>query len=49
MPNTNYRAALLVSTALSVSALATAAFAQAANSAASNQVEEVVVTSTRQT
>src|SRR2546430_17199218 len=49
MPNANYRAALLVSTALSVSALATAAFAQNANSAASNQIEEVVVTATRQT
>src|ERR1700748_3623733 len=52
MRNTNYRAALLVTTAMSVSALASGAFAQAAQAtAAPNQsaIEEVVVTATRQT
>src|ERR1700748_3285359 len=52
MRNTNYRAALLVTTAMSVSALASGAFAQAAQATvAPNQsaIEEVVVTSTRQT
>ena len=51
MPNTNLRAVLLVSTALTASGLATAAFAQAAPApaASGNQLEEVVVTATRQT
>src|ERR1700748_3300077 len=52
MRNTNYRAALLVTTAMSVSALATGAFAQAAQATAApnqNTIEEVVVTATRQT
>jgi outer membrane receptor protein involved in Fe transport len=49
MPNTKYRAALLVSTAMTVSALATAAFAQAAATPNANALEEVVITATRQT
>src|SRR6201985_1396116 len=52
MRNTNYRAALLVTTAMSVSALATGAFAQAAQATVApnqNTIEEVVVTATRQT
>ncbi|HEX3728357.1 MAG TPA: TonB-dependent receptor plug domain-containing protein, partial [Opitutaceae bacterium] len=50
MPNKTLRTALLVSTALTVSGLATAAFAQAAPATSnSNQIEEVVVTATRQT
>ena len=49
MPNTQFRAALLVSTALTVSGLASAAFAQAAAPANTNAIEEVVVTATRQT
>ena len=51
MRNTNYRAALLVTTAMSVSALASAAFAQATATAPANNntIEEVVVTATRQT
>lgn len=50
MPNTNFRAALLVSTALTVGAFASAAYAQAAATAApsANALEEVVVTATRQ-
>jgi iron complex outermembrane receptor protein len=50
MTNPNLRAALLVSTALTVSGLATTAFAQAAAApAVSGAIEEVVVTATRQT
>ena len=54
MPNTKFRAALLVSTAMTVSGFAPAAFAQAAAPAApaasnSQAIEEVVVTATRQT
>jgi iron complex outermembrane receptor protein len=50
MTSTSLRAALLVSTALTVSGLATAAFAQAAARAPNaNALEEVVVTATRQT
>jgi outer membrane receptor protein involved in Fe transport len=53
MPNTNLRAVLFVSTALTAAGLASAAFAQAAAAPAapanSNQIEEVVVTATRQT
>ena len=49
MPNTTLRAALLVSTALTVSGLASAAFAQAAAKPNANALEEVVVTATRQT
>jgi outer membrane receptor protein involved in Fe transport len=48
MPNTKLRAVLLVSTAMTAAGLASAAFAQAATPNA-NAVEEVVVTSTRQT
>ena len=43
------RAALFMTSALGCAGLATAAFAQNANSAANNQIEEVVVTATRQT
>src|ERR1700744_910181 len=52
MRNTNYRAALLFTTAMSVSSLASGAFAQAAQATAApnaNAIEEVVVTATRQT
>jgi len=54
MPNTNLRAILFVSTALTATGLASAAFAQAAAAPAApaannNQLEEVVVTATRQT
>ena len=53
MPNTNFRAVLFVSTALTAAGLTSAAFAQAAAAPAapanSNQLEEVVVTATRQT
>jgi iron complex outermembrane receptor protein len=52
MSNTTLRAALLVSTALTVAGLSTAAFAQAAPAPApvnANALEEVVVTATRQT
>jgi iron complex outermembrane receptor protein len=48
MPNTTLRAALLVSTALTVSGLASAAYAQAAARPNANALEEVVVTATRQ-
>src|ERR1700748_956460 len=52
MRNTNYRAALLVTTAMSVSALASGAFAQAAQATVApnqNTIEEVTVTATRTT
>jgi outer membrane receptor protein involved in Fe transport len=49
MPHTNRRATLLVTTALAASGLAGAAFAQAQVAPNSNQIEEVVVTATRQT
>jgi len=50
MTTSSLRAALLVSTALTVSGLASAAFAQtAAAPSSSNTIEEVVVTATRQT
>jgi len=49
MPNTNLRAALLVSTALTVSGMAAGAYAQTAPKANANALEEVVVTATRQT
>ena len=49
MTDKRLRAALLVSTALTVSSVASAAFAQAAAPAPSGTIEEVVVTATRQT
>jgi iron complex outermembrane receptor protein len=49
MSNTTLRAALLVSTALTVTGLSTTAFAQAAPAPNANALEEVVVTATRQT
>src|SRR6201986_5011202 len=52
MPRANgFRAALFMTSALGCAGLATAAFAQAAPAPASNsnQIEEVVVTATRQT